>query len=82
VFSAGCNVKVALACSMGADVETAGLAQADKNMTIANNRDTLRFMLPLLLTIKVTVTFMLLLLELYLDLLFNKLPFKNDDTLQ
>ena len=48
-------MEVASACSMGADVDTAGLAQADKNNVIANNRDTIRLMVPLL-HIKVTVT--------------------------
>jgi len=51
VFSAevtvGCDVEVISIFSTGTDVDTAGLAQADKKMTIANNRDTLRFMMPL-----------------------------------
>jgi hypothetical protein len=32
---------------MGADVDTAGLAQADANITIENNRETSRFIDPL-----------------------------------
>jgi len=55
VFSAGWDVEVETACSMGAEVDTAGLAQADRNMTIANIGNTIRLMVPLL-HIKVTVT--------------------------
>jgi len=32
---------------MGADVDAAGLAQADKDMTIANNMDMILFIVPL-----------------------------------
>jgi hypothetical protein len=40
-------VDVALTCSIGADVDAAGLEQADRKMTMANNRMMLRFMGPL-----------------------------------
>ena len=43
----GWDVDVASACSTGADVDEARLAQADRNMTIATNRDAIRFMVPL-----------------------------------
>ena len=46
VFSTGCDVDVDSTCSMGTDVDAAGLAQADRNIIIANNRDTIRFMVP------------------------------------
>jgi hypothetical protein len=57
VFSAGttftdCDVDVASTCSTGADVDAAGLAQADINIIIANNRETIRFMVPLSLIMK------------------------------
>jgi hypothetical protein len=52
----GCNVEVALTCSTGADVVAVGLAQADRNIVIANNRVAIRFMVPLLRILKVTVT--------------------------
>lgn len=57
VFSAGWDVDVASACSRGAEVDAAGLAQADRNSMIANNRETIRFMMPLFVYDKVTVTF-------------------------
>jgi acyl-[acyl carrier protein]--UDP-N-acetylglucosamine O-acyltransferase len=43
----GCDVDVTLTCSIGADVDTAGLAQADINSVIANNKVMIRFMVPL-----------------------------------
>jgi len=45
--SAGWDVDVALSCPTGAEVDSAGLAQADRNMVIANNRETIRFIDPL-----------------------------------
>jgi len=50
--AAGWDVDVGSTCSIGADVDTAGLAQADINSAIENNRDTVRFMVPLLDKIK------------------------------
>ena len=47
VFSTSCNVDVDSTCSMGADVDAAGLAQADKDMTIANNTGMILFTAPL-----------------------------------
>jgi hypothetical protein len=52
VFSAGttcvgCDVDVDSTCFTGADVDVAGLEQADRKMTIANNRVMIRFMGPL-----------------------------------
>ena len=47
VFSTGWDVDVASTCSTGVDVDAAGLAQADRDMTIANNRDMILFMVPL-----------------------------------
>ena len=47
VFSTGCDVDVDSACSMGADVDAAGLAQADRNMINVNTRATILFMVPL-----------------------------------
>ena len=47
VFSTGCDVDVDSACSMGTDVDAAGLAQADRNITITNNREIIRFTIPL-----------------------------------
>ena len=47
VTSMGWEVDVDLACLIGADVDGAGLAQADRNMTIATSRDAIRFMVPL-----------------------------------
>jgi len=38
---------VAVTCSTGAEVGAEGLAQADRDMTIANNRETIRFIEPL-----------------------------------
>jgi len=43
----GWEVDVGSTCSTGADVDTAGLEQADRKMTIANNRVTIRFISPL-----------------------------------
>jgi hypothetical protein len=40
-------VAVSSTCSTGADVDTAGLAQAEISMIIANNRDVVRFIVPL-----------------------------------
>ena len=51
-IAVGWDVDVASACSTGADVDTAGLAQADINSAIANNKVTIRFMVPLLDKIK------------------------------
>ena len=52
VFSAGItvgwDVEFASVCSTGADVDAAGLAHPDRNMINANNSETLRFMMPLL----------------------------------
>ena len=45
-ISAGWDVDVALSCPTGAEVDSAGLAQADINIIITNNRDTVRFMIP------------------------------------
>jgi len=45
--AAGWVVDVGSTCSIGADVDTAGLAQADRNITIATIRVKLRFMFPL-----------------------------------
>ena len=47
MVAAGWDVDVASACSTGADVDVAGLEQADRKMTIANNRVMVRFMGPL-----------------------------------
>ena len=49
---AGWEVDVGSTCSIGADVDTAGLAQADINSAIANNKVTIRFIGPLLDKIK------------------------------
>ena len=48
VLSTGWDVDVTAACSMGAAVDAAGLAQADRNIVIANNKDAICFMVPLL----------------------------------
>lgn len=45
--STGWDVDVISVCPTGADGDAAGLAQADRNMIIANNRDAIRFMVPL-----------------------------------
>ena len=45
--STGWDVDVVSACSTGVDVDTAGLTQADRNMTNGTNRYTIRFMFPL-----------------------------------
>jgi hypothetical protein len=45
--SAGWEVEVASTCSTGADVDAAGLPQADRNMAIATSRNAIRFMVPL-----------------------------------
>jgi hypothetical protein len=44
----GWDVEVASVCSTGADVDAAGLAQADRNMINVNNRATSRFIIPFL----------------------------------
>jgi acyl-[acyl carrier protein]--UDP-N-acetylglucosamine O-acyltransferase len=46
--SAGWDVDVASTCSTGADVDMVGFAQADRNVTIANNSAAIRFMVPLI----------------------------------
>jgi len=46
-IAVGWDVDVASACSTGADVDVAELEQADRKMTIANNRVMFRFMGPL-----------------------------------
>lgn len=44
----GWDVEVDATCSTGADVDVAGLAQADRNMINANNKVAIRFIVPLL----------------------------------
>jgi hypothetical protein len=51
----GWDVAVASTCSIGADVDVAGPAQADRKMINVNNNETILFMIPLLTVNKGTV---------------------------
>lgn len=46
-ITVGWDVEVTSICSTGADVDAAGLAQADRHMINVNNRGVIRFMVPL-----------------------------------
>lgn len=46
VLSTGCDMDVGSTCTVG--VDTAGLAQANINITNVDNRGMIRFMIPLL----------------------------------